>query len=235
MNAIRRIIVGVAGIVVAALALQLAAPKAIQAVAPTPVTVTNTPNVVVANTPKVTVANTVPVAGSVTVTNTVPVTGRVAVSSLPAVQLGGSVSADVSNPTASNGYPQALITEPTEGAFRVPVQSSCVSNAGELGNISCRMYVVPATERLVIEFVDVSCNFATKDAPYFVALRNTTASTELTHVLVATSQATTYSATDQSLRLYAAQGTDVTLIVNAGPTAQCVGNISGYLEPADIK
>lgn len=231
----RRIVLGGAGIVAVALALQLAAPKAIQAVAPTPVTVTNTPNVTVANTPKVTVANTVPVTGSVTVANTVPVTGKVAVSSLPAVQLGGSVSADVSNPTTSNGYPQALVTEPTEGAFRVPVQSFCSSHAGELGNISCPIFVVPATQRLVIEFVDVSCNFAAGDAPYFVGLRNTTESTELTHVLVATSQATTYSAADQSLRLYAAQGTEVTLIVNAGPTAQCVGNISGYLEPADIK
>jgi hypothetical protein len=56
------------------MAMSLAAPRAVHALANMFVTVTNTPNVNVAN--------------------TVPVTGTVAVSSLPAVQLGGSVSAN---------------------------------------------------------------------------------------------------------------------------------------------
>lgn len=53
MNIIRKIVVGIAGIVVVALALSLAAPKAVHAVVSTLVTVTNTPNVNVVNSPSV--------------------------------------------------------------------------------------------------------------------------------------------------------------------------------------
>lgn len=80
MNIIRKIVVGIAGIVVVALALSLAAPKAVHAVTSLLVTVTNTPSVNVANTPTVNVG------------------------SLPAVQIGNNVNATVTN-TSTNPVP----------------------------------------------------------------------------------------------------------------------------------
>lgn len=94
MNTVGRIGVGIVGVMVIVVAMQLATPKVAQAVANLFVTVTNTS------------ANPVPVTGTVSVTNT----PNVNVASLPAVQIGGSVNATVTDSKDSQSNP-VLVTE----------------------------------------------------------------------------------------------------------------------------
>lgn len=93
MNVLRRIVVGLAGVVVVALAIELAAPKAVHALVSTLVTVTNTS------------ANPVPVTGDVNAT----LTGTPTVNISTPLTIGGNVNATVSNPAGTNG-PVPLVT-----------------------------------------------------------------------------------------------------------------------------
>lgn len=162
MNVLRKIVVGLAGIFVIALAFDLAAPKAVHAVVSTLVTVTNTPNVSVVNTPAVTVANTVPVSGTV------------AVSSMPPVTLGGSVNATVSNPLDSNGSPVPLATQ--DSAARAGFDVSGICSFGVQFNNDCAiqpLYTVPANYIAVLQQFSGICTTNSGTVPEDVALQFT--------------------------------------------------------------
>lgn len=149
MNIVRRIVVGIAGVVVIALAMELAAPKAARAVANLLVTVTNTPNVNVVNTPSV----------NANITNT----PTVSVSSLPAVQVGSiSGNVPVANPldTDSNAIP--LVTQnPVSGGNAFDVTSSCsFGSGGTIDGNECVVnpaYNVPTGKIAVIQSVTGEC------------------------------------------------------------------------------
>lgn len=143
MNIIRKIVAGLAGVVVIALALQLAAPKAVHAVVSTLVTVTNTPNVSVVNVPAVTVANTV------------PVTGTVSVSSMPPVQLSGSVN--VANPTDISGHPVPLITDTSAVVHSGSNSATSCSFAGT-NTCSATLATAPSNASLVPQSFSGFCN-----------------------------------------------------------------------------
>jgi hypothetical protein len=167
MNVVRRIVVGVAAVAVVALAMTLAAPKAVHAVANLFVTVTNTPNVNVVNAPSVNVANTV------------PVTGTVAVSSLPAVQLGGSVNATVSNPSDVNGSPVPLATQDSAARTGFDVGGTCAF--GVTFNNFCGIrpiYTVPANYIAVIQQFSGICTTNTGTVPSDVELQYTGSSSQ---------------------------------------------------------
>jgi hypothetical protein len=140
MNMVRRIVIGLAGVVVVALAIEIAAPKAVHALVATAVDVVNTPNVIV--------ANTVPVTGNVNAN----VNGTVAVSSMPAVAIGGNVNATVSDPLDGSGNPVPLVTREQQNPADEPYFNSIETDGGS--------FVVPSTtsdgksvERLVITFI----------------------------------------------------------------------------------
>jgi hypothetical protein len=131
MNVIRKIMMGLGGVVVVALVLALASPKTMRAAVSTLVTVTNTPSVTVANAPTVNVA------------------------SLPAVQFSGgaSLNANVTN-TAAN----PAITWDADRSTRIPYQSTIVVpttqlTVGQSGFTLVGFTTVQAGYRLVIQNV----------------------------------------------------------------------------------
>ena len=156
----------------------------------------------------------------------------------------------VLNPTSSSGT-QAIITEETEGASRVPMQAVCnVQNSSGPGIFGCSdMYTVPLGQRLVIEYVGAQCI--------------TSSGFNVYSAFLATSEGGTSGALDflpvinegpaggtgpygtglalgvgQSLRIYADPGSQVQLqFVTTAVTnyASCGAAISGYLEPANIQ
>jgi hypothetical protein len=135
VNIIRRIIVGLAGVVVIALAIELAAPRAVHAIVSTLVTVTNTPNVNVVNTPTV----------SATINGT------------PTVNVGGSVNATIAN-TVANPLPALNVNDPGAQPYEkllcVSTPQSCSPNSVQppLTTTSGA-----AVKRLVIEEVSGNC------------------------------------------------------------------------------
>lgn len=126
MNVLRRIVLGLAGVVAVALAMQLAAPKAVQAIVSHFVTVDNT------------------------AANPVPVAGTVAVSSLPAVQLSGNVNA-----TVTNGPATPVPTFATDDPGRIPFQAAEQDATACNGQGICFLQfgTVPAGHRIVIKHV----------------------------------------------------------------------------------
>lgn len=161
MNVVCKIVVGLAGTLVVALALQLAAPKAVHAVVSHFITVDNTAanpvpitgSVNVANTANMNVTNT----PSVNVANTVPVTGTVAVNSLPPVQLGGSVN--VTNATDAKGNP-VLVTDSDAARNSFLVSGNC--SFGQASDIcaSTGFYTVPANTIAVLQNASGICFYS---------------------------------------------------------------------------
>jgi hypothetical protein len=126
MNVLRRIVVGLAGVVVVALALELLAPKAVHAVVSTLVTVSNTtaqpvPTMAV-DTRNVNVVNTP------TVTATISGTPSVNVNSLPAVQLSGTPSVNIASPLSIGGNVNATVSNPAGATGAVPLVTDEVNN-----------------------------------------------------------------------------------------------------------
>lgn len=120
MNIVRRIVVGLAGVIVVALAIELAAPKAVHAIVSTLVTVANTSS------------NPVPTVAvdtrSVNVVNAaVPVTGNVnaTLTGTPTVSLNGNVP--VANPLDNNNNPSPLVTQPSARNF-FQLEGSCTNS-----------------------------------------------------------------------------------------------------------
>lgn len=144
MNVIRRMVVGLAGIVVVALAFSLVAPKAVHAIVSTLVTVTNGSG------------NPVPTVAVDTRNVNVLNTPSVNVASLPAVQLNGAINATVSNPTDGSGNPIPLVTRDSDSPARHANAAQCNgSNNG--GNIAgCFFPAVPAGQELVIQGVTLA-------------------------------------------------------------------------------
>lgn len=136
MNIVRRFVVGIAGVVLVGLAMDLLAPKAVRAVSNLFVTVTNTS------------------------TNPVPVTGNVAVSSLPAVVV-GSINGNlpVTNAVDSNASPIPLVTQsPLSSANTFDVSGNCAFT-----DVLCAIvpiYSVPAGKLAVIQSVTGNCSLA---------------------------------------------------------------------------
>lgn len=137
MNVIRKVVLGLAGVVVVAFVLELAAPKAVHAVVSTLVTVSNTSG------------NPVPTIAVDTRNVNVVNTPNVNVSSLPAVQLSGGVNATVSNPTDGSGNPIPLVTKDADSPARNAYSDRCGGNG--TGGASCTFKAVPAGHELVIQ------------------------------------------------------------------------------------
>lgn len=157
MNIVRRIVVGLAGVIAVALVLAIAEPKAVHAVVSALVTVSNgtgnpvptvavdTRNVNVVNTPNVNVTNTVPVTGNVNAT----LTGT------PTVSFNGNVP--VANPSDQNQNPIPLDVESNDYS---PVQAACsgFSSGNGFSNFSaCSPAItVPAGTALIIDDVSIT-------------------------------------------------------------------------------
>lgn len=170
MNVIRRVVVGLAGVIVVALAMELAAPKAVHALVSTLVTVANTSgnpvptmavdtrNVNVVNTPNVNV-NSLPavqVSGgniNATVSGTVPVSGSVnaTLTGSPTVALSGNVP--VVNPLDNNQNSVSLDVEANDSS---PVEAQCRGTfSGIIGSCTPQI-TIPAGMALVIDDVSIS-------------------------------------------------------------------------------
>lgn len=156
MNVVRKIVVGIAGVVVVALALELVAPKAVHAVVSTLVTVSNTTaqpvptmavdtrNVNVVNTPNVNV-NSLPA---------VQLSGTPSVNIASPLSIGGNVSATIANTSANPGVAldeahaasQIVTMECFTRSYGTAYPCLSVSTAGAVGS----QYTVPSGENLVI-------------------------------------------------------------------------------------
>jgi hypothetical protein len=161
MDVVRRIVVGIAGVVLVALALELFAPKAVHAVVSTLVTVSNTSgnpvptmavdtrNVNVVNTPNVNV-NTLP---AVQLSGTPSVN----INSMPPVNASVTGNVPVSNPLDGSGNPIPLVTQsPVSAANAFDTINSCQVPSGKFvcGGIA---YTVPAGKMAVIQSASSSC------------------------------------------------------------------------------
>lgn len=159
MNVLRRIVVGLAGIVVVALVMELAAPKAVHALVSTLVTVSNTTaqpvptmavdtrNVNVVGTPSVNVNSlpTVQLSGTPTVN----------INSMPPVSTSITGNVPVTNPLDGSGNPIPLVTQnPVSAANAFDVTGAC----NTLGNgCSGSIYPVPAGKMAVMQSASWTC------------------------------------------------------------------------------
>lgn len=200
---------GIAGVLFVASAMTLVAPKAVHAVANLLVTVTNTPNVSVVNTPNVNIANTV------------PVTGTVAVSSLPAVVLGGTVSANITN-AATNPLPTHAVDDPALQRFQFNNITNGLNFSGG--------FTVPSNKILVIENLSALCQLTavgdTTDLRFFTRSNGVFAQYSFAPELVEGGSELVWNSTG---RIYADPGSDVSYGTGASiPTSDCDMTISGH-------
>jgi len=205
MNVIRKVVVGLAGVVVVALAIELAAPKAVRALVSTLVTVANTS------------ANPVPTMAVDTRNVNVVNTPSVSVSSLPAVQLNGAISATVSNPTDGSGNPIPLVTKDADNAARHPFTATCSANNlhETFGNdVSCTVSV-PAGVEYVIQTISISAG--TGDANLATTVMNTTTGGVASAVDYPSGLAsgTTSFTQNYATTLYADPGSTITIEVSS--------------------
>ena len=161
MNMVRRIVVGLAGVVVIALVLELAAPNAVHAVANLLVTVTNTPNVNVVNTPSVNVASL----PAVQFSGTPSVNANITNGSVP-VTLSGNVP--IANPVDNSNNPIPVFVRDADNGARQPFTAQC--NASLPSGV-CQIATVPAGKELVIEMFNMIIGMVSGDRPWGTELR----------------------------------------------------------------
>jgi hypothetical protein len=173
MNVVRRIVVGIAGVVLVALALELFAPKAVHAVVSTLVTVSNTSgnpvptmavdtrNVNVVNTPNVNV-NTLP---AVQLSGTPSVN----INSMPPVNASVTGNVPVSNPLDGSGNPIPLVTEDNAPRAAFDVTEQCNFDPTD-GCLISSLFLVPSNQIAVIESFSGECTLASGTAIVFASL-----------------------------------------------------------------
>lgn len=135
MKIVRRLVVGIAGVAVVALVMEMATPKAARALANLFVTVTNTS------------------------ANPVPVSGAVTVSGLPAVQI-ASVSGNVPVTNAldrNNNAIPLVVQNPLSAGNAFDVSGFC-NFAGNALSCDAQPYTVPDGKIAVIQSVTGSCS-----------------------------------------------------------------------------
>jgi len=241
MNIVRRIIVGLAGVVVVALAMELAAPKAVRAVVSTLVTVANTS------------ANPVPVAGNVAVTNTVPISGNVNVTNVPAVQLSGTPSVNIANPLSIGGNVSATVVNTP--ASPVPTLSAEALNSftafltqpfSAEGFCTVPLYTVPSGQIAVIQSVGYLTQMDQGTAIDFNSIVDVNSSGSLkwelylpvgSPVLQTFAPAAVASSGGLTITAYATAGDQIsfdafTTASETASTDHCNATISGYTVPA---
>jgi hypothetical protein len=246
VNILRRIVVGIAGAVVVALALELVAPKAVHAVASALVTVSNTSS------------NPVPVTGGVAVTNTVPVSGSVnaTVTSLPAVQLSGTPTVNVAsmpnvtasiggnvpvtNPLDGNGNPIPLVTQnPVSATNAFDVLDECNVPEGQ-HNCSGTIYTVPAGKMAVIQSMSANCQLPAGQNMTLLAINYLApgGSGDTAYMqpgpLLASFNGEFVSISQEHLTAYAVGGNSgsnisFAAVTNGGSGADCFLELAGYL------
>lgn len=222
MNIVRRIVVGLAGIVVVALAMELAAPKAVHALVSTLVTVSNG-------------------AG-----NPVSVTGTVAVSSLPAVQLSGTPTVSlngnvpVANPLDGSGNPIPLVTQnPVSASNAFDTINQCLVSSGRFV-CSGTAYAVPAGKMAVIQSASSSCQLSAGENMTEININYTSPSgaSETAYMqpgpLLAHFSGDFVSLSEERLTAYAIGGSSGSTInflflINGGNSGDCFFQLAGYL------
>lgn len=244
MNVIRKIVVGIAGVVVVALALELFAPKAVHAVVSTLVTVSNG------------AGNPVPTMAVDTRNVNVVNTPNVNVNSLPAVQLSGTPSVNiasmppvnasitgnlpVTNPLDGSGNPIPLVTQnPVSAANAFDTINSCQVLSGRLV-CSGTAYTVQAGKMAVIQSASSSCQLDAGENMTEISISYTSPSgaSEVAYMqpgpLLAHFSGDFLSLSQERLTAYATGGSSGAAInflfeINGGSNADCFFQLAGYL------